>query len=38
MSPLARAQMKAREGDQVRFQSPAAWRTLEVVENRYGGA
>jgi transcription elongation factor GreB len=31
LSPLARALMKAREGDQVRFQSPAGWRTLEVV-------
>jgi transcription elongation factor GreB len=38
LSPLARALMKAREGDQVRFQSPAGWRVLEVVEIRYGGA
>lgn len=38
LSPLARALLKAREGDQVRFQSPAGWRTLEVVEIRYGGA
>jgi transcription elongation factor GreB len=35
LSPLARALMKAREGDQVRFQSPAGWRTLEVLEIRY---
>jgi transcription elongation factor GreB len=38
LSPLARALMKAREGDQIRFQSPAGWRTLEVVEIRYGDA
>jgi transcription elongation factor GreB len=38
LSPLARALMKAREGDQVRFQSPAGWRTLEVIEIRYGEA
>jgi len=36
LSPLARALMKAREGDQVRFQSPAGWRLLEVVGIRYG--
>ncbi len=35
LSPLARALMKAREGDQVRFQSPAGWRILDVVEIRY---
>ncbi len=35
LSPLARALMKAREGDQVRFQSPAGWRTLEVVAIEY---
>ncbi|MBI5785818.1 MAG: transcription elongation factor GreB [Rhodocyclales bacterium] len=38
LSPLARALMKAREGDQVRFQSPAGWRILEVVGIRYGDA
>ena len=38
LSPLARALMKAREGDQVRFQSPAGWRMLEVVGIRYGDA
>jgi transcription elongation factor GreB len=37
LSPLARALMKAREGDQVRFQSPAGWRVLEIIEIRYGG-
>ena len=35
LSPLARALLKAREGDQVRFQSPAGLRTLEVIEIRY---
>jgi transcription elongation factor GreB len=38
LSPLARALLKARAGDQVRFQSPAGWRVLEVVEIRYGEA
>jgi transcription elongation factor GreB len=38
LSPLARALMKAREGDQVRFHSPAGWRLLEVVAIRYGDA
>lgn len=31
VSPLARALLKAREGDLVRFQSPAGWREVEVV-------
>ena len=31
VSPLARALLKAREGDMVRFQSPAGWREVEVV-------
>ncbi|HQR04632.1 MAG: transcription elongation factor GreB [Proteobacteria bacterium] len=35
VSPLARALMKAREGDVVRFQSPAGWREIEIVEIRY---
>jgi transcription elongation factor GreB len=35
LSPLARALMKAREGDQVRFQSPAGLRELEVIEIIY---
>jgi transcription elongation factor GreB len=38
LSPLARALMKARAGDQVRFQSPAGWRMLDVVGIRYGDA
>jgi len=36
ISPLARALMKAREGDVVRFQSPAGLREIEIVEIRYG--
>ncbi len=35
VSPLARALLKAREGDLVRFQSPAGWREIEVVEIDY---
>ena len=35
ISPLARALMKAREGDTVRFQSPVGVREVEVVEVRY---
>jgi transcription elongation factor GreB len=35
ISPLARALLKAREGDTVRFQSPAGPRELEVVEIKY---
>jgi transcription elongation factor GreB len=35
VSPLARALIKAREGDTVRFQSPAGLRELDVVEIRY---
>ena len=35
ISPLARALMKAREGDIVRFQSPVGVREIEVVEIRY---
>ncbi len=35
ISPLARALLKAREGDQVRFQSPAGWREIEVVAIEY---
>ena len=31
VSPLARALLKAREGDVVRFQSPAGWREVEVL-------
>ena len=35
VSPLARALIRAREGDQVRFQSPAGWREVEVVSVEY---
>ena len=35
VSPLARALLKAREGDVVRFQSPAGWREVEVVTIEY---
>jgi transcription elongation factor GreB len=35
VSPLARALMKAREGDTVRFQSPVGPREIEIVEIRY---
>ena len=35
ISPLARALMKAREGDSVRFQSPLGLREIEIVEIRY---
>jgi transcription elongation factor GreB len=36
ISPLARALMKAREGDLVRFESPVGLREIEIVEIRYG--
>jgi transcription elongation factor GreB len=36
ISPLARALLKAREGDVVRFMSPAGLREVEVLEIRYG--
>jgi transcription elongation factor GreB len=35
ISPLARALMKAREGDLVRFESPAGMREIEIVEINY---
>ena len=35
ISPLARALLKAREGDLVRFQSPAGWREIEVLTIEY---
>lgn len=35
ISPLARALLKAREGDTVRFQSPVGWREIDIVEVRY---
>lgn len=36
ISPLAKALMKAREGDVVRFMSPAGPKEFEVLEIRYG--
>ena len=35
LSPLARALMKAREGDRVKFRSPAGEREFEVIEIQY---
>ena len=35
ISPLARALMKTREGDLVRFASPAGQREIEILEIRY---
>jgi transcription elongation factor GreB len=35
ISPLARALLKAREGDTVKFASPGGMRELEIVEIRY---
>lgn len=35
ISPLARALIKAREGETVRFQSPLGWREIDIVEVRY---
>jgi len=35
ISPLAKALLKAREGDTVRFHSPAGPREMEIVEIRY---
>ena len=35
ISPLARALLKTREGDLVKFQSPLGWREVEVVKISY---
>jgi transcription elongation factor GreB len=35
VSPLARALLKSREGDMVRFQSPVGWREVEIVDIEY---
>ncbi|MBL8404271.1 MAG: transcription elongation factor GreB [Dechloromonas sp.] len=35
ISPLARALLKAREGDSIRFQSPVGMRELEILEVMY---
>jgi transcription elongation factor GreB len=38
VSPVARALLKAREGDTVELRTPAGLETLEVLEIRYGDA
>ena len=35
IAPIARALLKAREGDSVRFMSPSGWREIEIVDIRY---
>lgn len=35
ISPLARALIKAREGDTIRFQSPVGIREMDILEVRY---
>lgn len=35
ISPLARALIKAREGDTIRFQSPVGIREIDILEVRY---
>jgi transcription elongation factor GreB len=35
VSPLARALLKTRAGDRVRFQSPAGWREVDVLAVEY---
>ena len=36
ISPLARALIKSREGDSIRFQSPVGIREIDIVAVRYG--
>ena len=38
VSPVARALMKAREGDTVEVRAPSGMEQIEVLEIRYGGA
>ena len=38
ISPLARALMKAREGDLIRFESPAGMREIEIIEVSYSAS
>jgi transcription elongation factor GreB len=38
ISPIARALLKAREGDEVQFMSPGGLQVLEVLEVRYPAA
>ena len=35
MAPIARALLKAREGDEVQLMTPGGQETLEVLEVRY---
>lgn len=35
ISPLAKALLKAREGDEVRFQTPSGLKDIEILEVRY---
>jgi transcription elongation factor GreB len=35
VAPIARALLKAREGDEVSLQTPGGVETLEVIEVRY---
>ena len=35
ISPLARALIKSREGDSIRFQSPIGVREIDILEVRY---
>ncbi|HAY27238.1 MAG TPA: transcription elongation factor GreB, partial [Candidatus Accumulibacter sp.] len=37
VSPLARALLRSRAGDTVRFHSPAGWREVEVLAVEYPG-
>jgi transcription elongation factor GreB len=38
ISPVARALLKAREGDTVEVRTPAGPETIEVIEIRYADA
>jgi transcription elongation factor GreB len=38
VSPIARALMKAREGDMVEFRTPSGIQSIEVIEVRYADA
>jgi len=38
ISPIARAVLKAREGDSIQFQTPSGLETIEILEVRYGSA
>jgi transcription elongation factor GreB len=38
IAPIARALLKAREGDIVEMRTPAGLQTLEVIEISYGGS